>query len=141
MAERALVITGPTASGKSALALAVASRLNGEIISMDSRQVYRGLDIGTAKPTAAERAAIPHHGLDLIDPGERYSAGQFARDARGWIDAVNARGHVPIVVGGTLFFLRALEQPLFDEPALDPDRREALRQYLNRLSHGVLHAW
>src|SRR3954467_6063958 len=96
-----LVITGPTASGKSALAMAVAERIDGEIISMDSRQVYRGMDIGTAKPTAAEPTRIPHHGLDLMDPGERYSAGQFARDARTWIADVRARRKTPVIVGGT----------------------------------------
>jgi tRNA dimethylallyltransferase len=141
MADPVLVITGPTASGKSALALAVAERLNGEIISMDSRQVYRGLDIGTAKPTAGERARVPHHGLDLIDPDQRYSAGQFARDAREWIAAIRARGRTPVIAGGTLFFLRALEQPLFDEPPLDPVQREALRTHLNGLPLETLQRW
>jgi tRNA dimethylallyltransferase len=137
----ALVITGPTASGKSALAMAVAERLDGEIISMDSRQVYRGLDIGTAKPDAADLSRIQHHGIDLIEPGERYSAGQFARDARKWIGEIKARSHTPIVAGGTLFFLRALQEPLFDEPTLEPVRRDMLRVYLNGLDMNVLRAW
>ncbi|MEO5509665.1 MAG: tRNA (adenosine(37)-N6)-dimethylallyltransferase MiaA [Longimicrobiales bacterium] len=141
MAEPALVITGPTASGKSALALAVARHLHGEIISMDSRQVYRGLDVGTAKASAAERTALPHWGLDLIDPGERYSAGQFARDAREWLHEIRARAHVPVVAGGTLFFLRALQRPLFDEPPLDATRRELLREQLNGLSDDALRSW
>lgn len=139
--EPVLVITGPTASGKSALALAVAERLNAEIISMDSRQVYRGMDIGTAKPSRAEQQRVPHHGIDLIDPGERYSAGQFARDARAWIDDIRGRGRTPVVVGGTMFFLRALEQPLFDEPELDAARRDALRAYLNAVDIDVLRTW
>lgn len=130
MADRTLVITGPTASGKSALAMAVAERLDGEIISMDSRQVYRGLDIGTAKPSEEDRARIPHHGIDIIDPTGRYSAGQFARDARGWIRDIRERGRTPIIVGGTLFFLRALQQPLFDEPPMDDGVRERLRAIL-----------
>ena len=143
MAEpgRTLVITGPTASGKTALALAVAERIGGEIISMDSRQVYRGMDIGTAKPSDAERSRVPHHGLDLIDPGHRYSAGQFARDARAWIADIEARGHAPLVAGGTLFFLRALQEPLFDEPPMDIDTRERLRQRLMTEPTARLRAW
>ena len=126
----ALALVGPTASGKTALALHVARRLDAEIISMDSRQVYRGMDIGTAKATAAERAAVPHHGLDLVRPGERYSAGRFARDARRWIEEIRARGRVPLLVGGTGFFLRALTKPLFEEPPMDPDRRRRLHEVL-----------
>jgi tRNA dimethylallyltransferase len=137
----AIVITGPTASGKSALSMAVAERLHGEIISMDSRQVYRGLDIGTAKPTREELQRVRHHGIDVIDPGERYSAGQFARDARSWIREIRARGRVPIVVGGTLFFLRALQEPLFDEPELDPVRRDRLRALLNAMDIDMLRRW
>lgn len=140
-AREALVITGPTAAGKSALAIEVAERLDAEIISMDSRQVYRGMDIGTAKATPADQARVPHHGLDLVDPDERYSAGRFARDARGWIDEIRDRGHTPILVGGTGFFLHALISPLFQEPELEPRRRERLDRFLDRLTTEKLRAW
>ncbi len=96
----ALAILGPTASGKSRLAVAVARALDGEVVSVDSRQVYRGMDVGTAKPGEAEREGVPHHGFDLVDPDERYSAGRFARDARGWIGDIRARGRVPVLAGG-----------------------------------------
>lgn len=140
-AEPALVLTGPTAAGKSAVALAVAEQLEAEIVSADSRQVYRRLDIGTAKVTADERARVPHHGLDLVDPGERYSAGRFARDARRWIAAIRGRGHVPLIVGGTGFFIRALTHPMFEEPTMDRDRREALRAHLSDMDASRLREW
>lgn len=130
MADDVLVITGATATGKSALAVAVAQRLGGEIISMDSRQVYRGMEIGTARPGPGERGDVPHHGFDVVDPHERFSAGRFARLARGWIDAIRARGLVPILAGGTGFFLRALTHPLFAEPEIDERRSESWKQYL-----------
>ncbi|MBW3629953.1 MAG: tRNA (adenosine(37)-N6)-dimethylallyltransferase MiaA [Gemmatimonadetes bacterium] len=136
-----LAIVGPTASGKSAVALDLARRLGGEIVSMDSRQVYRGMDIGTAKASPAERAEIPHHGLDLVDPDERFSAGAFGRQAREWIAEIESGGRVPIVAGGTGFFLRSLTHPIFSEPPLDPARREALRCWLTRLDDDTLHAW
>jgi tRNA dimethylallyltransferase len=136
-----LALVGPTASGKTALSLAVARRLDAEIISMDSRQVYRGMDIGTAKVTEAERSGVPHHGLGLVDPDERYSAGRFARDARRWIEEIRARGRVPLLVGGTGFFLRALREPIFAEPELDPVRLEALRTYLRDRPREELAAW
>lgn len=136
-----LALVGPTASGKTALSLALAEAIGGEVVSMDSRQVYRGMDIGTAKATPADRARVPHHGLDLVEPGERYSAGRFARDARGWIAAIRARGRVPILVGGTGFFLRALLDPIFAEPELDPGRVERLRAWLRRLPRERLAAW
>lgn len=141
MARAALALVGATATGKTALSLAVAERLGGEIISMDSRQVYRGMDIGTAKPDAAERARVPHHGLDLVDPDERYSAGRFARDARRWIAEIRGRGSVPILVGGTGFFLRALTDPLFREPDLPAGAREALRQTLGAYPDAELGRW
>jgi len=137
----ALVITGPTATGKTALSLDVAERLDGEIISMDSRQVYRGMDIGTAKVTPDQRARVPHHGLDLVDPDERYSAGRFARDARRWIEETRARGHTPILVGGTGFFLRALTHPLFREPEMPERAREALKRWLERQPEEKLRRW
>jgi tRNA dimethylallyltransferase len=129
-----LAILGPTAVGKTGLSLAVARRLGVEIISMDSRQIYRGMDIGTGKATAEERSQVPHLGLDIRDPDEHYSAGEFARDARVWIGEIAARERVPLLVGGTGFFLRALIQPMFPEPSLDRKRRGALRLFLNGLS-------
>lgn len=130
---RVLVLTGPTTSGKTALSLAVARRLNGEIVSADSRQVYRGMDIGTDKVDLRDRATVPHHGLDRLDPDERYSAGRFQRDATRAIRGIVARGRIPIVVGGTGFFINALRNPLFTEPDLDTGAREKLE--------GVLGEW
>ena len=141
MAERALVIAGPTASGKSAVAVEVAQRIDGALISFDSRQVYRGMDIGTAKPSIEERRGVPHFGFDLVDPGERYSAGAFARAAWRWIDSLFAAGRVPILAGGTGFFLRALTHPMFDEPDAPPVRREALKRWLRGLDDGARVRW
>ena len=92
---RALVLTGPTGAGKTGLSLSLARELDAEIVSMDSRQVYRGMDVGTAKVSLRDRARARHHGLDLLDPDRRYSAGRFAREARKWIDGIEARGRVP----------------------------------------------
>ena len=136
-----IVMVGPTASGKSDLAVAVARRLGGEIISMDSRQVYRATDIGTAKLAASEQGGVPHHGIDLVDPGESYSAGRFARDARAWIAAIRGRGRVPILVGGTGFFLRALTEPIFREPPIEPSRRRALRSWLASRPQAEIERW
>jgi tRNA dimethylallyltransferase len=119
----------------------VAARLPAEVIAMDSRQVYRGLDIGTAKPSREERARVPHHGLDLVEPDGRYSAGRFARDARRWIAEIRERGHTPLLVGGTGFFLRALTHPLFREPSLPARSREPLRRYLGALPQGERARW
>ena len=124
--RRPLAIVGPTASGKTAVAVEVASRCGGEIISMDSRQLYRGMDIGTAKASPEQRAAVPHHGLDLITPAERFSAGRFARYARRTLAEIEARGALPILVGGTGFFLRALTHPIFREPDLEPERTTSM---------------
>jgi tRNA dimethylallyltransferase len=137
----ALVLTGPTTSGKTDLSLEVAHRLRGEIISMDSRQVYRGMDIGTDKVLPMDRAGVPHFGLDLVDPDERYSAGRFARDARRWVEEIRARGHVPILTGGTGFFLRAVLQPMFQEPELDPVRLRRLRAWLKTRDRETLERW
>jgi len=141
MARNGIVITGATATGKTALSIEVARRLNGEIISMDSRQVYRGMDIGTAKATPEQRAQVPHHGLDLVNPDERYSAGRFARDARRWIADISGRGHVPVLVGGTGFFLKALLEPLFAEPPMPEDRREQLKRYLRQMDADRQRQW
>jgi len=136
-----VAIVGPTAAGKTALSLVVAQELGGEIISLDSRQIYCGMDIGTAKATAAERALVPHHGLDIRNPDQRYSAGEFGRDARRWIGAIRGRGRVPVLVGGTGFFLKALSEPLFREPPMDADERRALEDVLGRLPRAELERW
>ncbi len=138
---RVLALVGPTASGKTELALALAGALTSEIVSVDSRQVYRGMDVGTAKATPAERARVPHHGLDLVDPDERYSAGRFARESRGWIAGIEERGRLPLLVGGTGFFLRALLAPIFAEPELDRERVDALRRWLAAQPRPLLGAW
>ena len=114
---------GPTASGKSALALALAERTGGEIVACDSQQVYIGMDIGTAKPTRAERARVPHHALDLVRPDEPFHAARWAAVARAAIADIAARGRLPIVVGGTGLYYRALVAGLFDAPPPDPDIR------------------
>jgi len=136
-----LAIVGPTGAGKTVLSIGVAEEIGGEIISMDSRQIYRGMDIGTAKATARERAAVPHHGLDIRDPGERYSAGEFGRDARRWIASIRGRGCVPMLVGGTGFFLKVLTGPIFREPPLDRSRRSAIEDALGRLPRQELERW
>lgn len=136
-----IALVGPTAVGKTALALAMAERIPVEVISVDSRQVYRGMDIGTAKATPAERARVPHHGLDRVDPSERYSAGRFAREARTWIREIRDRGRIPLLVGGTGFFLRALLEPLFEEPPMDPDRGARLDAWLDQLPLAELEHW
>lgn len=127
------VICGPTAAGKSGLALALADRCGMGIISADSRQVYRGFDIGTAKPTAAERRRVPHEGIDVADPVERYSAARWAAGVEGWLASLAAHGRAPLVVGGTGLYLRALAEPLFEEPPLDPEARAALDRELRLL--------
>jgi tRNA dimethylallyltransferase len=134
-------LLGPTAVGKTAVALALAAHWPLEIISADSRQVYRRLDIGTAKPTRKERARVPHHGLDLVDPGVRYSAGHFARDAERWLVDIRGRGRMPVVVGGTGLYVRALAEGLFQEPALEPGRRRALDAFTARLEPLELLRW
>jgi tRNA dimethylallyltransferase len=135
------VVVGATAVGKTTVPLALAAHWPLEIVSADSRQIYRRLDVGTAKPTRKERARVPHHGLDLIDPGARYSAGHFARDAEAWIADIRARGRLPVVVGGTGLYVRALAEGLFREPALDPARRRALDAWTSRLEPLELLRW
>jgi tRNA dimethylallyltransferase len=135
------VICGPTAAGKSPLALALAERHGAAIVSADSRQVYRGFDVGTAKPTAAERARVPHYGVDVAEPTVRYSAADWAEGAERWIADARARGLEPLVVGGTGFYLRALFAPLFVAPALEPERRAALERLLAPLPVPELRRW
>jgi tRNA dimethylallyltransferase len=141
MAEPVLVIAGATAAGKTKLAVAVARRLGGEVVSADSRQIYQCMAIGTARPTADEMAGVPHHGLGFISPAERYSAGRFAREARAWIAGIRTRGRVPVVAGGTGFYLRALARPLFEEPDLDHLVRRRLHAVLERWTTGELRRW
>jgi len=137
---RDVLLLGPTASGKSALAMAIAQRLPVEIISVDSALVYRGMDIGTAKPDAAERARVPHHLIDIIDPTDAYSAARFALDAARLIAAIRRRGRLPLLVGGTMLYARALTQGMHALPPADPELRARLDAEAARLGWPALHA-
>lgn len=132
-------VIGPTASGKSALALQLAQHFDAEIISMDSAQIYRGMDIGTAKPEASERAACPHHLLDICDPAESYSAARFAADASRLCREVIARGRLPLLVGGTFLYMRAMLQGLHEMPAADPQLRRQLEAEAAHCGWPALH--
>ena len=116
-------LLGPTASGKTAFALALAERFSLEIVSVDSALVYRGMDIGTAKPTVQERARVPHHLLDLVEPEEAYGAARFLADALAAIGEILARGRLPLLVGGTMLYFKALRDGLSDLPPADPRLR------------------
>jgi tRNA dimethylallyltransferase len=131
MAAKVLAVLGPTASGKTALGLALAERYGGEVINCDSTAVYRGFDIGTDKLPIEARRGIPHHLIDIADPTEVYTAAQFARDAARVIREIHGRGRLPILIGGTGFYYRALTRGLFPGPGAD----EALRARLNRVAH------
>ena len=133
-------LLGPTASGKTTAALACAERLPIEIVSVDSALVYRTLDIGTAKPTPAERAAVPHHLIDIVEPTASYSAAEFRADALRLIDEIRARGHIPLFVGGTMLYYRALAHGLDDLPAADADIRAELEAQAARAGWPALHA-
>jgi tRNA dimethylallyltransferase len=139
-----VALAGPTASGKSAAALAIARALAAvvpvEIVSVDSALVYRGMDIGTAKPTAAEQAEVPHHGIDLIEPTERYSAAQFVADARRWVGDIQARGALPLLVGGTMLYLKALREGLDAMPAADAALRAQIDARAEAEGWPALHA-
>jgi tRNA dimethylallyltransferase len=137
---RVVVIAGPTASGKTALAVALARRLGGEVVSADSQQVYRGLDVGTAKPTAAERASVPHHLLDVADPGEVWDAARFVRLADEAIAGILSRGAVPLIVGGTGLYIRALLHGIVEAPGRDAALRAELEAEAERLGRPALHA-
>ena len=134
-------LMGPTAAGKSRLALALAALLPVELISVDSAQVYRGMDIGTAKPSAAEQVAVPHHLLDIRDPAQPYSAADFCHDALAAIRAVHSRGRVPILVGGTMLYFRALRDGLADLPRADPAVRAQIAAVAAADGAQGLHAW
>ncbi|SAL64113.1 tRNA delta(2)-isopentenylpyrophosphate transferase [Caballeronia arvi] len=133
-------LLGPTASGKTAAALAFAARHPVEIVSVDSALVYREMDIGTAKPSAEERAAAPHHLVDIIDPADTYSAAQFRADALRLVGEIVARGKVPLLVGGTMLYYKALTQGLNDLPSADADVRAALDADAERDGWPALHA-
>jgi tRNA dimethylallyltransferase len=140
----AIAIVGPTASGKTAAALALAQALQtqggAEIISVDSALVYRGMDIGTAKPSREELATVPHHLIDTIDPLQSYSAAEFSRDATRLIGEIQARGRMPLLVGGTMLYLKALLEGLNDIPAADPQVREAIQARAEQMGWPALHA-
>ncbi len=144
MGVDAILLCGPTASGKSALALqlaqSVAAERTVEIVSVDSAQVYRGLDIGSAKPSAAVRAAVPHHLIDLREPQETYSAGEFVRDALAAIHDIRARGHVPLLVGGTMLYFNALLRGMASLPPADATLRARLDARGAELGWSALHA-
>lgn len=135
------VITGPTGAGKSAIALRLADHNGAAIISADSRQVYTGFDIGTAKPSLAERARVPHHGIDVVAPTERYSAARWAAGAERWVADDTSADRESLVVGGTGFYLRAIFAPLCAEPEMDDDARRELQRYLATLSDDELRRW
>ena len=144
MTPRLLAIVGPTATGKSALGIAIAQRdefNGGEIVSCDSTAVYRGFDIGTDKVPAGEQHGIPHHMVDIVDPTEEYSAARYARDAAAVIRGITARGRLPILVGGTGFYYRALTRGLFEGPSRDEDLRRRLERVAARKGPARLHQW
>lgn len=132
-------IAGPTASGKTALGVELALRIGGEVINCDSVQIYRGIEIATAKPSETERRGVPHHLIDYVDPNIDYSAGDWARDATEKIHEIESRGRTPILVGGTGFYLRSLRQPLFDGPSTDMELRERFREIKQRKGAEYLH--
>jgi tRNA dimethylallyltransferase len=135
----AVLLLGPTGSGKTALSLALGERFNGEIVSCDSVAVYRGMDLGTAKPTAAERARLPHHLIDVADPDQPFTAGEYSRRARAVLREIAGRGHLPIVTGGTGLYLRALTEGLFAGPERQQELRDRLQQSRKRHGETWLH--
>ena len=135
----AVLILGPTGSGKTALSLALGERFRGETVSCDSVAVYRGLDIGSAKPTPEDRRRLPHHLIDVADPDEHYTAGDYSRHARAALREIAARGRLPIVTGGTGLYLRALTLGLFAGPARQDEMRARLIRSLESKSPGWLH--
>ena len=140
MTVAALCLAGPTASGKSAVAMALARVLPLEIISVDSALVYRGMDIGTAKPSAADRAAVPHHLIDILDPLDRYSAARFAADATRLVGEIRARGRLPLLVGGTMLYFKALREGLHAMPGADAALRADIDRRAAAQGWPALHA-
>jgi tRNA dimethylallyltransferase len=136
----AIFLMGPTASGKTALAVQLAQTLNGEIISVDSALVYRGMDIGTAKPTLEERGGIPHYLIDILDPAESFSTGQFRDQALALMADITERGKLPILVGGTMLYFNALNSGLAVLPEADEAVRAKLDQELEQFGKEALHA-
>lgn len=134
-------IAGPTASGKTALGVELALRIGGEIINCDSVQIYKGIQIATAKPFAEERRGVPHHLIDFVDPNVNYTAADWARDAAAKIAEIEARGLTPILVGGTGFYLRTLRQPFFESPKTDEKLRERLRKIKEKKGAEHLHSF
>ncbi len=137
---QAVCLAGPTASGKSAVAMALAAYLPIEIISVDSALVYRGMDIGTAKPSAADQAAVPHHLIDVLEPTQVYSAARFAADARRLVGEIRARGRLPLLVGGTMLYFKALREGLDAMPQADPAVRAALEAEAAAQGWPAMHA-
>ena len=135
----AVLILGPTGSGKTALSLALGKAFNGEIVSCDSVAVYRGMDLGSAKPTPAEQASLPHHLIDVTNPDQPMTAGEYSRQAREAMRQIAACGHLPIVTGGTGLYLRALTEGLFAGPARQDDLRVRLNRSHDRHGNGWLH--
>ena len=133
------VIAGPTAVGKTAMAIALAARRPIEIISADSMQVYRGLDTGTAKPSAEELAAAPHHVIDVADPGEKYDLARFIREANGAIADIRGRNRIPVAVGGTGLYIKGLSQGIFDKPSRDSKIRAELEKRIKEVGAAKLH--
>ncbi len=138
---RLVAILGPTATGKSALGIAVAQRLNGEVVSCDSTAIYRGFDIGTDKVPDAERGGVPHHMVDVADPMEAYSAARYAREAAAVIRDITARGRLPVLVGGTGLYYRALTRGFFPGPSRDVGLRDRLEAVANARGPERLHRW
>ena len=135
----AVLLLGPTGSGKTALSLALGARFGGEIVSCDSVAVYRGMDVGSAKPTAEERRRLPHHLIDVAEPSTEFTAGEYARQGREALRTIAARGMLPIVTGGTGLYLRALTEGLFAGPKRQEELRERLRRSQERHGAGWLH--
>ena len=140
MTPRALLLMGPTASGKSTLAMAISLRLPVEIISVDSAQVYIGMDVGTAKPSTEERAAVTHHLIDVVSPEEAFSAARFIEEAPALIEGIRARGRIPLLVGGTMLYFKALRAGLAELPPADSGMRKRIDAEAMESGWPALHA-